>query len=170
MTGRIYTVGHGAWTLDGLVELLRGRGISHLLDVRSSPHSAHQAEFNRSSLEKAADKKGYVYVYMGEQLGGRPPQADCYVNGVVSYGKLSTKDFFKRGIARLIEGQQQGLNVCLLCAEGDPTNCHRTQLVGRALTAAGILVEHFLKDGTLKPQHQVVLEATTPQLGLGLDN
>lgn len=168
MTGRIFTIGHGAWTIDGLVEKIRGMGVSHLLDVRTSPYSAHQPEFTRLALEKAADRKGYVYVYMGEQLGGRPPHADCYTDGKVDYGKLRQKDFFKRGIARILESQQQGINVCLMCAEGQPKDCHRTQLVSRALADAGALVEHFLPDGSTVTQARLLAEPPSDQLGLPL--
>lgn len=168
MNGRIFTIGHGNWMLDGMVEMLRANGVSHLVDIRSSPYSSHQREFTRSELEKAADKKGFVYVYMGDQLGGRPPQADCYSEGKVDYGKLSQKDFFKRGIARLLESQQQGLNVCLLCAEGQPSTCHRALLVGRALTTAGALVEHFLPNGSIQTQAQVLVEPPTAQFSLPL--
>jgi len=168
MNGRIFTIGHGTWTLDGMVEMLRRNGVSHLIDIRSSPYSAHQPEFARRELEKLADRKGYVYVYMGEQLGGRPNQADCYTESKVDYAKLRQKDFFKRGIARLLESQQQGLTVCLLCAEGQPTECHRTLLVGRALTDAGVLVEHFLPNGSVQTQAQVLVEPPTAQISLPL--
>ena len=168
MTGRIFTVGHGTWMLDGMVEMLRSNGVSHLIDIRSSPYSAHQPEFTGRALDKVADKKGYVYVYMGDQLGGRPNQADCYTEGRVDYGKLRQKDFFKRGIARLLESREQGLTVCLLCAEGQPAECHRTLLVGRALTDAGVLVEHFLPNGSIQTQAQVLVTPPTAQLGLGL--
>lgn len=168
MAGRIFTIGHGTWALDGMVEMLRGHGVSHLVDIRTSPYSSHQPEFSRAALEKAAGRKGFVYVYMGDQLGGRPNQADCYTETKVDYAKLCQKDFFKRGIARLLESREQGLTVCLLCAEGQPAECHRTLLVGRALNDAGVAVEHFLPNGSTQTQAQVLAEPPSAQLGLGL--
>jgi uncharacterized protein (DUF488 family) len=168
MAGRIFTIGHGTWMLDGMIQMLRAHGVSHLLDIRTSPHSSYQPEFSRPALEKAADRKGFIYVYMGDQLGGRPNQADCYTESTVDYSKLRQKDFFKRGIARLLESREQDLTVCLLCAEGRPTECHRALLVGRALTDAGVLVEHLLPNGTIQTQAQVLAEPPTAQLGLGL--
>lgn len=166
MSGRIFTIGHGTWTLDGLVDLLRANRVSHLLDVRSSPYSAHQPDFVRKSLEKAADRKGYTYVYMGDQLGGRPPHADCFTNGVVDYAKIRQKDFFKRGITRILESQQQGLTVCLMCAEGQPAECHRTLLIGQALTDAGALVEHLMPNSQIQTQAQVLYVPPSPQIPL----
>lgn len=168
MNGRIYTIGHGAWALDAMVNLLRQNGVSHLVDIRTSPFSSHQPEFSRQTLERTADRKGYVYVYLGDLLGGRPPHADCYSNGKVDYAKIRQRDFFKYGIARLLEQHQSGTTICLMCAEGKPTNCHRTRLVAQALTDAGLTVEHFLPDGTVQTQAQVLAEPDAAQIGLAL--
>lgn len=168
MNGRIFTIGHGTWTLDAMVSMLRMHGISHLVDIRTSPFSAHQPEFNRQALERAADRKGYYYVYLGDSLGGRPTQADCYTNGKVDYSKIRQRDFFKRGIAQLVEQHQSGTTVCLMCAEGKPAGCHRTRLVAQALTDAGLPVEHFLPDGTIQAHAKLIAEPDSTQIGLGI--
>lgn len=151
-----------------MVQVLRQQGVSHLVDIRTSPFSAHQPEFTKQALERSADRKGYIYVYLGDLLGGRPPQADCYSNGKVDYAKIRQRDFFKRGLARLIEQYQSGTSLCLMCAEGKPTSCHRTRLVAQALTDAGLTVEHFLPDGTVQTHAQVVTELDAAQIGLAL--
>lgn len=168
MSGRIFTIGHGTWALDPMISLLRANGVSHLVDIRTSPFSAHQPEFTKQALERAADRKGYVYVYMGDLLGGRPPHADCYTDGKVDYAKIRQRDFFKRGIARLVEENRTGTTVCLMCAEGKPKDCHRTRLVAQALTDAGLSVEHILPDGTVQAHAKVVAEPDTSQIGLGI--
>lgn len=166
MSGRIFTIGHGTWTLDSMVTLLRASGVQTLVDVRTSPYSKVQAEFDRPALERASSRKGFEYVYMGDSLGGRPPHADCYTEGQVDYGKVRQRDFFKKGLARLVEGYNQGSTVCLLCAEGQPDNCHRSKLLSEALADIGIPVSHFYADGPPRPHVRLWEEAASRQQAL----
>ena len=50
---------------------------------------------------------------------------------------------FKSGVARVREMIERG-NVCLMCAEIDPMNCHRAHLCGRWLCEAGMDVVHII--------------------------
>jgi len=168
MPNQIFTIGHASWTLSGLIDHIKGRGVTHLVDVRSSPFSKFQPDFCEKPLEKSAIRSGLTYIPMGDQLGGKPPHADCYTEGKVAYDKVMQRDFFRRGIARLLESYQQGLTICLLCAEGDPTSCHRTQLIGRALAATGIQLIHLLPNGTSRTQSEVTTPTSTAQSELPL--
>jgi uncharacterized protein (DUF488 family) len=159
MPNPIFTIGHASWTLLGIIDLLKGRGITHLVDVRSSPFSKFQPDFCEKPLERSAMRAGLEYIPMGDQLGGKPPHADCHTEGRVDYGKVLQKDFFKLGITRLVSAYQQGAVICLLCAEGNPAECHRAKLLGRALADKGISVVHFLPDGATKTQTEVVAVA-----------
>lgn len=40
--------------------------------------------------------------------------------------------------------------IAIMCAEGDPLDCHRTLLVARALTREGVDVVHIRKNGELE--------------------
>lgn len=165
-TGRVFTIGHGNHSREALLEQLTQAEISFLVDVRSAPYSKYQPEFSREPLESFLRESRVRYVFMGELLGGRPKDDDCYTDGKVDYTKTRAKDFFVRGIGRLKSAYEQGLTICLLCSEGQPSQCHRAKLVSVALGDEGIDVTHILPDGSRRTQAQVIAELTNGQSSL----
>jgi uncharacterized protein (DUF488 family) len=164
MSGRVFSIGHGGRSLDTLVAQLHQLEVSFLIDVRSSPYSRFQPEFSREPLGTQLAERKLRYVFMGDLLGGRPADPDCYDGeGKVDYQRCRTKDFFMRGIERLRTAHVKGTRVCLLCSEGKPWECHRSKLIGWVLHEHGIAVEHVLPDGSLRTQGQVIEELTAGQ-------
>lgn len=161
-TGKIYSIGHGGLTGAALNEHLRRAEVQFLIDVRSVPYSRHQPEFGRESLVRSLGPT-IRYVFMGDLLGGRPDDDSCYTDGRVDYAKTRTKDFFKRGLDRLRNARQQGFVVCMLCSEAQPSQCHRTKMVGQALADEGIEVAHILPDGKVRSQPDVMRDLTGGQ-------
>ena len=162
-TLRIFTIGYGSRSAPGVVEQLERAEIQFVVDVRSTPYSRHQPEFSREPLEALLARHKMRYVFMGDQLGGRPQDNDCYTEGKVDYSKCREKEFFKRGIARLLDACEQNLRVCILCSEGQPEKCHRAKLLGVVLEEHGIDVEHLLPDGGVRSQADVIRELTGRQ-------
>ncbi len=58
---------------------------------------------------------------------------------------------FEKGLARVVEGAGR-FRIALMCSEHNPLDCHRCLLVGRALKAKGVSVEHLLSNGELRSQ------------------
>jgi uncharacterized protein (DUF488 family) len=144
----IWSIGHSNHELPEFIDLVRHAGVEVIADVRSQPYSRFNPQFNRDALRAALLDAGVDYVFFGEELGGRPPEAGCYdVDGHLLYRKLVETDRFSDGLQRLMRGSQQ-FRVAMMCSEGDPTNCHRHLLVARALTMDGIPVTHIFPDGT----------------------
>lgn len=162
-TGRIYTIGHGGKTTSDLLCQLQRNHIQFVIDVRSSPYSRFQPEFSQEPLQGFLARHGIRYVFMGDDLGGRPKDPDCYTDGRVDYRKCEVKPFFRHGLERLRSAHRQGLRVCLLCSEAQPSQCHRSKLVGAALTAEGIDVLHLLPDGSSRTQAEVIHALTNGQ-------
>ena len=160
---RVYTVGHGGRTVDEIVRQIRAKGIQFVIDVRSSPYSKYQPEFAQKPLAQALRDAGLTYGFMGHQLGGRPDDESCYDNNYVNYEKVRAMPFFKEGIARLRTACERDYIVCLLCAEANPTQCHRSRMIGEALVQEGIEVEHLLKDGSSWSQEEVMHKHTGGQ-------
>lgn len=161
----MWTIGYGAKGLDDLVAVLLNLGTRFLVDVRSAPYSRHRPEFNREVLDGRLRAHGIRYVFMGDQLGGRPADAAAYTEGRVDYAKAETLERYREGIARLVDADRQGLSVVLMCSEGRPEDCHRSKLIGRTLAGLGIELLHVEPDGSLAPQAAVmqrVLGATPP--------
>ncbi len=159
MSGRVFSIGHGGRSLDTLVAQLHKLEAPFLIDVRSSPYSKFQPEFSREPLSSQLIQRQIRYVFMGDLLGGRPDDPECYNDeGKVDYQRCRTKDFFVRGIDRLRTAHLKGMRVCMLCSEAKPWECHRSKLIGWVLQEHGIVVEHVLPDGSLRTQKQVIDE------------
>ena len=142
----IYTIGHGNSELKPIVELLRKHGIKILVDVRSTPYSRFAPEFNNRSLRRSAKTLGIEYKFAGDSLGGRPEDLDCYDGDQVNYDKLADKDFYKKGIRRLIEISQEE-STAILCSEENPHHCHRHKLIAQTLLQKGFDVLHIRHNG-----------------------
>jgi uncharacterized protein (DUF488 family) len=92
----LYTIGHGNRKAPDFLALLKEYGIKYLVDVRSIPHSRFHPQFNRNALESFLSQHDIRYVFMGDELGGRPKDVSCYdMEGKIDYDRLKTKDFFK---------------------------------------------------------------------------
>lgn len=145
----VYTVGHSNHSEQAFVELLRNNGITAIADVRSSPYSRFNPQFNRESLLRSLQNAGIAYVFLGAELGARSEEDACYENGKVRYDRLAQTEAFKRGLDRVLEGSR-AYHVALMCAEKDPLDCHRTILVARHLVDRGMQVKHILAGGAVE--------------------
>ena len=150
-SGLIFTIGHSNHPLRVFLHLLLGHGVNVLADIRSAPYSRFNPQFNRDPLAAELSRCGIEYRYFGRELGGRPRDPACHVGGRVRYDRVAKTERFRKGLARAVEAAVR-YRVALMCAEREPLDCHRTLLVGRALDAQGVEVQHILADGTLENQ------------------
>ena len=153
MTSIVYTIGHSTHTLLKLVGLLKQNAIGAVADVRSSPYSRMNPQFNREHLRDELRAEGIAYVFLGEELGARTQDPTCYENGKVQYDRLARTELFRRGLERIKKGNES-YRLALLCAEKDPLFCHRMVLISRCLTEEGFDVKHILENGALESQEQ----------------
>ncbi len=157
----LYTIGHSTHPIDRFLQLLDDWGIQCLVDVRTTPYSRFNPQFNRSALQNSLTQRGIKYVYLGNELGGRPSDPSCYIPRVlpaksadylheIDYAEVMKRPWFLEGIRRLLElaGTQPTV---ILCSEGDPAKCHRHHLIASYLLAnrPEVAVKHILKDGSL---------------------
>lgn len=149
MDSNVYTVGHSTHTITKFLDLLACHSISAIADVRSSPYSKFNPQFNRKELQKTLASAGIRYVFLGRELGARSDDPSCYVHDKVQYDRLAKTDLFQKGIKRVAEGARS-YRVALMCAEKDPLHCHRTILIARELIKLGTQVQHILPDGSLE--------------------
>jgi uncharacterized protein (DUF488 family) len=162
----IYTIGYGSRTMDEFVAALRAYQITYLIDVRSAPYSRYRPEFSQAALENQLRLHDIRYVYLGDRLGGLPTDRSCYVDDKVVYELVRQKLFFQEGLGRVRRAFERQLHVALMCSEGKPEACHRTRLIGAALTDQGIPVMHIDEEGRLRTQADVVADLTGGQLSL----
>ena len=149
-TPPVFTIGHSTRTLQVFGDLLVQHRVTAVADVRSVPYSRRHPQFNQSSLKRALGQLGIAYLFLGKELGARSEDRSCYVHGRVQYRRLAATDAFRAGLERVIE-ESRRQRLALMCAEGDPLECHRAILVARELVDGGLEVQHILLDGSLEP-------------------
>lgn len=160
----VYTIGHSNHHIEDFISLLKKHGITAVADVRSSPFSKHNPQFNRDPLADALKQEGIAYVFLGMELGARPDDSTCYDNGSANFIKMAERPIFKHGIERLLKGMAN-YRLALLCAEKEPIDCHRTILVCRHLRRLGLPIKHILADGSVE-DHQATEHRLVKVLGL----
>ena len=146
----VFTIGHSNHAAEVFLGLLLRHEIEEVVDVRSSPHSRYNPQFNRKTLQAALAEAGVGYGFMGVELGGRPTDPSCYDGeGRVQYDRLAETDAFKEGIRQVIQrtGERR---IALMCSEKEPLDCHRTLLIAQVLTARDLGIGHILADGDLE--------------------
>jgi uncharacterized protein (DUF488 family) len=106
--------------------------------VRAYPASRRHPQFNKANLRAFLEGASIAYRWEGKALGGmRPSYAD----------HMQTEQF--QSAARSLS--QTGGRVCIMCAESNPADCHRS-LIADWLVAHGERVTHLL-DAERRQEH-----------------
>lgn len=153
----LFTIGHSNIAADRFVGLLHWAGVGAIADVRTTPVSRFCPWFSAKTLVPLLAGEGIDYLDFGQALGGRPRDPALYRDGVADYEAMAGQGEFKAALDRLIaraarrrgESGERG-QICLMCAEREPLECHRCLLVARELAARGLHVGHVLHDGTIE--------------------
>ncbi len=148
--GTVLTIGHSTHAMEAFVELLQRHDVTAVADVRASPYSRFNPQFNRESLAGSLVARGITYVFLGSELGGRSDDPSCYENGRISYARLGGTPSFQNGLDRVAQGATSQ-RIALMCAEKEPLECHRGLLVAPALEVRGVSVAHVGPEGGLEP-------------------
>ena len=151
----LHTIGHSNHAIEIFIGLLQQHGITALADVRSHPASRRFTQFDKRPLQASLEQAGIRYVFLGDGLGARPRDASCYRDGQADFALIRASGAFADALVRLKRGMADH-RICLMCAERDPADCHRTWLVAQTLHEEGVVVRHILVDGTIEP-HEALL-------------
>lgn len=139
----LFSIGHSSHKIDQFVSILHQLGIGAVADVRSTPWSRFNEQYNRRNLEGALSEAGITYVYLGNELGGRPDDPDLYDEAEhVLYGRLARTESFHTGMERLRRGAKD-YTLAMMCSEENPEHCHRFLLITRVFHSAGVRVGHI---------------------------
>lgn len=138
---RLVSVGHSTKTFEEFVQLCLGAHVEIVADIRRFPRSRRHPHFAREHLGRALPQHGIDYAWLGNELGG-------YREG--GYEEWMSGDDFVHGLVEL-ERLATDRTVAFMCAEGDPSSCHR-RFVARELAKRGHEVSHLLPDGRLRPE------------------
>jgi uncharacterized protein (DUF488 family) len=135
----LFTIGHSNIPAERFIALLRGAGVDAIADVRSIPASRFCPWFSAKNLAPLLAGANVVYVFFGEELGGRPRNPSA----------MAQRAGFRADIDRLLAMARERC-LCLMCSERDPLDCHRCLLVARALAARGVSIGHILHNGEIE--------------------
>ncbi len=148
----IWTIGHTNHAVEEFIALLKLQGVTAVADVRSQPYSRRLEQFNREPLAAELKAAGIGYLFLGEELGARRTEIECYVGDQADYVRIATLPKFRAGLERLRQGATRH-QIALMCAEKEPLDCHRTVLVCRHLRG-DFRVRHILADGSIEEHSQ----------------
>lgn len=123
--------------------------INCIVDVRSTPYSHYNTQFNRDFLASELRNANIEYIYLGHQLGARTGDAHCYNGNSVNFEYLAKTEQFHIGLEHLTDISMK-YRVALMCAEKDPIECHRFILICRNLKNSGLHIKHILSDGGIE--------------------
>ncbi len=149
----VFTIGHSNLEFVKFLALLKQHSIQAVADVRSSPYSQYNPQFNREPLQRALQEYDISYVFLGDELGARRAERECYVNDRADYALIARTPAFNRGINRVIQGATK-MRIAMMCSEKNPLDCHRCILVSPHLRERNVQVFHILSDGTIESHEQ----------------
>lgn len=165
----VYTIGHSNIAIERFVDLLRLHLIQVLVDTRSQPYSRYAPQFNRESLKTSLQRAGIAYLYLGEELGGRPRDARYDLSGgQVDYDRLAEAPFYQEGLKQL-QHEAEGHCLAMMCSEANYRHCHRYKLITRSLVKDGLEVCHILPSGNLEQTRADAFRPASRQLGFSFE-
>jgi len=146
----LFTIGHSNHPSERFLELLRRHGIAAIADVRSRPYSRFVPHFSKERLQRILEEEGIGYLYLGRELGGKPPRGEA-PSPAPDYDSRIGQPDFRAGIARLLEAAEQR-RTAMMCRERDPLECHRLHLICRYAKPLAGPIQHLLPNGEVEPQ------------------
>jgi len=157
----VFTIGYGGRETGEFIALLNEYEIDTLVDVRSQPYSRFAPDFCKERLSAILNRSGIEYQFMGNSLGGRPRDSQCYTYSpqrkkrLLDAKKCEAREFYQQGISQLKRALAAGRRIVIMCSELEPHDCHRGYVLGKTLDGEEIAVTHIGKYGELLSQSQI---------------
>jgi uncharacterized protein (DUF488 family) len=146
----VFTIGHSTRTIDQFVELLRCGQVDMLVDIRSTPRSRTNPQYNLDSLPEslAAIQIGHIRI---DELGGRrrksktvPPEVNAFWTNQSfhNYADYALSDEYGAGLEQLRD-LARTRRCAVMCSEAVWWRCHR-RFVADYLLSEGREVFHLM--------------------------
>jgi uncharacterized protein (DUF488 family) len=154
---RIYSIGHGARTLDDFAATLASGGVGALVDVRSFPGSRRHPQFGRDTFAASVAARGVEY-HWEPRLGGRrrpgpqpSPNPAWQVEAFRNYADHMDTPEFAAGLEALLALAAR-TPTAFMCAETHWSQCHR-RLLSDKLWSLRHEVVHLITPARSEPHH-----------------
>lgn len=128
----IYTIGHSSRSIDEFVELLKVGSVGMVVDIRKTPRSRANPQFNIDALPDALSVRQIDYFRIEELAGRRAKSrtAPPWVNGFWinqsfhNYADYALSDAFRSGLSQLKQLSRER-RLAIMCSEAVWWRCHR---------------------------------------------
>ncbi|CAF1656497.1 unnamed protein product, partial [Didymodactylos carnosus] len=131
----VYTIGHSSHSLSDLIDVLIKLKIESLIDIRRSPKSIKNPQFNSDTFPTILYEQTKMnYFFKGDAFGGRRKRKKSLMdnNGLIDSELRAYADHMQTSnfiysfneLLSLISSQ----NCLLMCSESDVNECHRSLL------------------------------------------
>jgi uncharacterized protein (DUF488 family) len=144
----VYTIGHGNRSIEDLVATLAAAGVGRLVDVRAYPRSRRHPHFGYGPIGASLAAARIGYDWWGKALGGMRRGADearhpgLREPALRAYAAYMQSVLFRRAAEEGM-AQAERETLCLMCAERDPAQCHRS-LISDWIVLHGGRVIHLM--------------------------
>ena len=152
----IFAIGHSNYPYEKLIEMIKEYGIDCVVDIRETPYSKYNTQYNREVLRENLKSSGFTYVYMGHEFGAKRQTKESYNDdGYADFEKVIKEELFLKGIERITKGLQMGYKIVLLGAMQEPIRCHRSIMLGKYLNEKGFDVKYIMHEGNIVNQNYI---------------
>jgi uncharacterized protein (DUF488 family) len=153
----VATIGYEGATIERFLEALIDAEITCLVDVRAVPVSRKKG-FSKRQLEQRLAEVGIRYVSL-KGLGDPKPGRDAARAGNYNdfrriYRRHLETDVAQVDLKAVLELAYAD-NICMLCYEKNPTECHRSLVAGEMRRLGGLEIDHLYVEGVGKSDRTV---------------
>jgi len=142
---QLATIGYEGATVSDFLETLKSAGIETIVDVRELPLSRRKG-FSKTALTAALQTVGIGYHHLralGDPKAGREAaRAGRFVEFRKIFSKHIKTAAAQAALREVLEIIESG-EVCLLCYEREPNQCHRTMVADALAEMSDIRVIHL---------------------------
>lgn len=147
----VYAIGHSNYPLEKFLDMINKYDINCIVDIRETPYSKYNVQYNKEDFNKTLKKLGYTYIYMGVEFGAKRLSKLSYnKQGYADFEEVAKEEIFLQGIERLKKGCSIGYKIVLMGAMQEPIRCHRSILVGRELEKYGFNIKYIMHEGHIE--------------------
>ncbi len=174
MGARLLRLGHGTAGEEELARLIRGAAIESLVDVRTVPKSRRHPQFWREEMERwVPERSGSAYRWEPALGGFRKINRNSHNVALRhpsfrSYADYMGTDAFAFALDELLV-QATTAQVAIMCSQTVWWRCHRRLISDAVLLLHGVLVQHVMHDGKLRPHIPTAGVRTTAEGALRYD-
>ncbi len=155
MVKDIFTIGYSSFKTEEFIAVLKKYKITSLVDVRSNPNSKFYIDYNQNSLQTILKSNGIIYRNYKSEFGARQLEKKYHKKGYLDFNVYTKSNSFLKGVKKIEVGMDLNYVFVFMCAEKDPSTCHRNIMIARKFHELGYTIKNILADGSSESQESV---------------